>query len=78
MTPHELLRLSDKEIAALYSDWSEFHYCAGWMSGGEEEFVDFILDFSPEDAKLTDYELASIGKIRGLMLGKIPYPDHMK
>jgi hypothetical protein len=78
MTPQELLRLSDKEVAALYRDWSEFHYCAGWISGGSEEFVDFILDFDPEDGKLEDYELETISKIRELVLSKIPYPKDMK
>lgn len=70
----KLLGKTDVALAALYSDWSEATYCAGWMNNGYEEFVDWLLDGEHEvDARggLEDYERLGVVRIRRLLVDRL-------
>ena len=63
MKPEGALALPDSILADLYALWSEDTWCAGWISGGESEFVPWILNYE-EDDPLDDYKQESIVEIR--------------
>ena len=65
------MSLTDRELADLYSKWSEDTYCAGWLSDGEEEFVNWLLGGEDKPEPLQSYELESIMKIRLLLVRRI-------
>lgn len=71
MTPKELLRLVDDDIADLYHEWSEDNYCASWMNGGEEEFVEWIINHEPEKKTLSFHHKSTVKKIRELALERL-------
>ena len=65
------MSLTDRELANMYSKWSEDTYCAGWLSDGEEEFVRWLLGQEDEAEPLMPYERESIAKIRRLLGGRV-------
>lgn len=74
MTLLEILSMPDFEVAARYNEWSENTYCAGWVVGGEKEFIEYLINGKipeHEDRTLTSYQLESIEKIRGLVTKRL-------
>jgi hypothetical protein len=68
-----LLALPDPLLADLYSMWSEEMWAAGWMSGEEEHFAEWLLSLPersadgprmPERRGLADYEVDGVAKMR--------------
>jgi len=68
VSPQELLELSDEAIAALYSEWSEENWAAGWIGNDEAEFVEAVLSgrFPMPRAEFADYQISGIAEIRRL------------
>lgn len=45
LSHHGILRISETDVEKYYSDFSDEHYCAGWMQVDEqrlEEFADYL------------------------------------
>ena len=69
MRPEEALALPNSVLVDLYREWSEETYCAGWMSGGEEEFVRWLVEEKrfTKHSHFRSYEEKSIRTIRDLL-----------
>ena len=69
-----IIKLPDSAIGQLYSQWSETYYAAGWMSGGEVDFVNWLKWLTDEkntNRGSQDYEVKTISKIRDLIKNEI-------
>ena len=71
MSPKQALDLPDKVLDDLYSGWSEDTYCASWIGGGEEEFVQWILSDDITRQSLAPFKMKSIKTIRELLMERI-------
>jgi hypothetical protein len=62
------MHLEDRELADLYSRWSEEYYSASWINNCYDEFVDWLLG---GDGPLSEYEQEGVNEIRSLLNGRL-------
>lgn len=63
----EIAQMPDFVLCGLYRQWSEDNYCAGWIGGGEETFIDWLL-LQPFDSSLLPHEYNGVGKMRTYLI----------